>query len=607
MTTIIENFYSYANKEWLDSIDIPNDLSGISNFTIVEQENNKKIKELITTVSESSPIKIVYDVFMNTERLEKEGITPMKTWIDRINVSESINDMVKIIVDMQLSDISSFFSIYISEDVISPGINRFTLGYGQLLIPGSFFYDSQFSPYVNTLRYNLQTMSDTYNLDWDVDDIIEFDSRISQLLPINSSKMNKTYEFISVENFIKKMQSDFWTEYFHCLNASSPREITDLICVDMAYYIGLSNILSVTELSTLKMHTMRHLFVCYSGFMDSQLFNLNFEFYGKALHGHIEPSEREDRCLAIINYLIGSEISRIYTEKYCNNDDKKIITEMVDNIISVYKERLQECEWLSIDAKKATITKLEQIIYCIGYPSKWRNYDGLQIDRDMSMCTIANNIILYNNIQQLKLIDQPVESDIWNLMSHDTNACYNCLRNELIFPAGILQPPFFDIMASIPQNYGRIGCLIAHELFHAIDEQGSHIDGKGKIANLWKTEDAAYYKVKSDKMIKQADAAGLPGRGMLRENLADLEGLRTSLMAMKKTINCTSEDLREFFLSYASLWRNKRREELQEADLHRNHSAPGEFRSNIVYNLNEFYQVFDMKTHMPPEERVILF
>jgi predicted metalloendopeptidase len=454
--------------------------------------------------------------------------------------------------------------------------------------------------------------------------IVAFETELAkvQWTRVELRDPNKSYNKMSVEELAKLAPDYDWKA---ALGAAGIGNKASYVIVGQPSYItGFNEVLNKTELDTVKAYFQWQVLREFSPFLSKAFVDERFEFYGKTLSGVKEQEPRWKRGVATVEGALGEALGREYTAQYFPPERKARMQELVKNVLAAYRESIDGLDWMGPETKKEAQAKLAKFNPKIGYPNKWRDYSKLAIKKDdlvgnaMRTATFAYN----RNINKL---GKPIDREEWGMTPQTINAYYNSRLNEIVFPAAILQPPFFNMAADDAVNYGAIGAVIGHEIGHGFDDKGSQSDGDGNLRNWWTAEDQARFKAKTDMLVKQYAAfEPVPGYHVngeltLGENIGDNSGLAIAYKAYKislhgqpaPVIDGLSGDQR-FFMGFGQVWRSKMRDEAQINQVKTDPHSPGQFRANgTLRNQAAFYEAFGVKEgdkmYLKPEERVTIW
>jgi predicted metalloendopeptidase len=454
--------------------------------------------------------------------------------------------------------------------------------------------------------------------------IVDFETELArvQWTRVENRDPVKRYNKMSVAELGKLAPNYDWKA---ALAASGVGNKLETIIVNQpSYFQGLNEVLAKTDLSTLKSYFEWQLLREYSPLLSKAFVQQSFSFYGTALSGVSEQAPLWKRGVGTVESALGEAVGKLYVKEHFPAERKARMEELVKNLVNAYGQSIDNLEWMSPDTKKEARAKLAKFTPKIGYPDKWRDYSKLSIKRD----DLVGNAMRTANFRynyQLNKLGKPVDRTEWGMTPQTVNAYYRSTTNEIVFPAAILQPPFFDMRADDAVNYGAIGAVIGHEIGHGFDDKGSQSDGDGNLRNWWTEQDKAAFKARTDKLVKQFSAfSPLPGYNVngeltLGENIGDNAGLSIAYKAYKLSLNGKQAPVidnltgdQRFFMGFGQVWRAKMREAAQINQVKTDPHSPGQFRANgTVMNMPEFYEAFNVKPgdkmYLAPQDRVIIW
>lgn len=397
-----------------------------------------------------------------------------------------------------------------------------------------------------------------------------------------------------------------------------------MVVHNLPYFKEMAGIFAAHELQTWKDYLIFNLVDTYASRLSQDMVDLHFAFHSTTLSGIPEQRPRWKRAVAATSNVLGEVLGQQYVERHFTPEAKAKMDVLVQNLTKAYGDSINQLEWMTVETKKAALEKLAAFTPKIGYPDKWRDYSNLDIKAD----DLVGNYIRYatfDHFEDTDKIGKPVDKADWDMTPQTINAYYSPVRNEIVFPAGILQSPFFDLKADDAVNYGAIGAVIGHEIGHGFDDQGSKYDGQGNLRSWWTDADRAEFDVLGKKLVAQfnkfepIEGQSINGELTLGENIGDLAGVTIGFKAYQMSLEGKDAPVidgltgnQRFFMSYAQVWRSKSREDALRAQLLRGPHSPGEFRVNgIVGNVDAFYQAFDVKEddkmYLKPEDRVTIW
>jgi putative endopeptidase len=418
---------------------------------------------------------------------------------------------------------------------------------------------------------------------------------------------------------LKLLMPDFdWTAMLKNAGVANEKNI---VIAQVAYTKSLNNIIKNTPIDTWKTYLKWSLINSTAGYLNTALDKQNFEFYGKTLNGTEQQEEDWKRAVSAVNGSLGEIVGKVYVKKHFTPEAKKRMTAMVKNLLKAYAASIKELDWMSADTKKEALAKVDKFMIKIGYPDKWRDYSSLKVAKNDLFGNVTRATEFEYN-RMLNKLGKPVDRAEWGMTPQTVNAYYNPTLNEIVFPAAILQPPFFNLAAEDAVNYGGIGAVIGHEIGHGFDDQGSTFDGDGVMRNWWTPQDLKAFQTKTKALVDQYNSfkafpdLNLNGSFTLGENIGDLGGLSIALKAYKMSLNGKEAPkmdgytgIQRVFLGWGQVWLDKSREEALRSQVASDPHSPAKFRINgVVRNIPEFYEAFNVKAtdslYLAPEKRV---
>jgi putative endopeptidase len=613
------NFYLFANGTWLKTTEIPPSQSSWGAFsTLLDSSLNRLNRILdslavITNASKGSIAQQTGDLYvsaMDSAGIEKKGFLPVKPELDSITAIKSREGLYHEIANEYAINHAPFFSFYVSADDRNSLINVAHFDQGGLGLPSRDYYfktDSStkkirdaYSAFI-TKTFSLlgQSPADAAKTAKSVFDLETEMAKVSKT-PVALRDPIKNYHKI-------KVSSD---PHMKQLTAVLKIPSDTILVGQPEFYKGLSNLLNNTPLETIKNYLCFHVIEDDADYLSHDFVDAKFA-YNKLLTGQTQMKERWKRMTTMVDRQLGDNLGQIYVQKYFTAADKERINQLIDNIIATYAERIQQLDWMSDSTKQKAIVKLHAIVKKIGYPDKWKDYSSIDITRDNIISNLHGTFHFEYN-RSIAKIGKPVDRSEWQMTPPTINAYYDPTQNNINFPAGILQPPFYFSSGDDAVNYGGIGLVIGHEITHGFDDQGRQYDADGNLKDWWSAEDAKKFKIRAQNIINQyngyiaVDTFHLNGELTEGENIADNGGLAIAYAAFKKTaqgkgnekIDGFTPDQR-FFLSHAQVWKIKtRKERLITMALTNPHSSPMWRVNGPVSNMPAFYEAF----HVQPSD-----
>jgi putative endopeptidase len=632
-----DDFFEYVNAKWIQNNPIPSDKTSWGAFDLLQEKSTTAVKKIIDHATKSkapkgSNLQILGDFFksgMDTNAINKAGITPLLPYIEIINNAKDKQSIGKMLGLLQVRDINTPFGFYISQDAKNSEKYITYITQSGLGMPDKDYYlrtdeksEKLKTAYKNYIQ-KIFELGGKNNIKQCVQDVWETElllanasmSRVEQRDPI------KTYNKFTIKELKNQYKNIDWDIMF---NAMQFPKIDEIIVEQVDYLKTYDSLLQVIPQTQWQNYLYFQLVNSLSRYLSSNYVNARFDFYGKVLSGQVAMEPRWKRISNIANNYLRDVIGQEYVKENFSVSAKNRSLELIKNIKAALKDRIDQLTWMSPDTKLKAIEKLNKINTKIGYPEKWRSYEGLDIRKQAFVLNILNAIELENKrvIQQL---GKPIDKTEWHMGPQTVNAYYNPLMNEIVFPAAILQAPFFYENADDAVNYGGIGMVIGHEITHGFDDQGAQFDANGNLNNWWTEEDAKNYKKLTEVFVSQysnyypIDSIPINGELTPGENIADLGGMIIAPNALNKSLENKKMSLidgltpeQRFFLNYAIIWRDNTRPEALKQQLYTNEHTPAKYRVNVVLtNLQEFYDAFKVtpnhKMYIKEAERATMW
>jgi putative endopeptidase len=619
-----DNFFLYANGTWLKNNPIPGSETRWGSFNELQENNFKALHDLLEEAAKNknaakgSPEQMVGDFYrtgMDSTTIDKAGITPVKDVLARIDAVKDVNGLLKEIAIEHTQGVGPLFGFYVSPDDKNVTQQICQFWQGGLGMPDRDYYfktDERTAKIRDAYQKYLVTMHMLMGLDSatakkNAADIFKLETALAgaSMTRVEMRDPYKLYNKFNLEGLNKMTPNINWNTLFADLKVQGQ----DSCIVGMpAFFKEVSKQLTATPLDVWKTYLKFHMVNDLSPYLSSNIDNAHFDFYGKTVRGQQEQKPRWKRILSTTDGSVGELLGKMYVDKHFKPEAKQRMMELVNNLGETYAERIKRLDWMSDVTKQKALAKLGTFIKKIGYPDKWKDYSKLTIVNDNFVKNIlASSEFEYNyNIAKL---GRPVDKTEWGMTPPTVNAYYNPAFNEIVFPAGILQYPFFDMDADDAVNYGGIGGVIGHEMTHGFDDQGRQYAADGNLQDWWTPEDATKFNAKAGVVINQfneytvLDTVHVNGQLTIGENLADLGGLAISYEAFKKTKQGKSNEKidgftpdQRFFLSWAQVWRANTRDEEMANRIMTDPHSPNLWRCNgPLSNMPEFYQAFNIQ------------
>ena len=617
-----DDFFLFANGNWINTNEIPASESRWGSFNELDQENKKKLTSILEEAknnqgekgSQNQLLGAYYASFIDMEKRNQRGLSGIQQELNRIDSMNRKDFIVQMIAANHKDGIGSAFSFGVGQDMKNVSMNAAYMGQGGLGLPNKDYYLSEnkkdlLEAYkVHIAKSFMLLGQGNEQAQKTSEEIIAFEKKlaVAMMSPAEMRIPEKTYNKKSLKETISLMGTFDLRYYFNAVGCQTP----DTIIVGNPEYLrNFAKVLETESLQTWKNYLKWTVVNHYAGNLNEQFVALNFDFYGTKLSGKkIQKPMNEKAIDEITNIEIGELLGKAFVEKHFSKAAQARVNEMVDNLLAVFKERIKGLDWMSDATKSEALNKLSSIGRKLGFPDKWENYSSLNFSADNYLANVKemNRFSVRKNFDDLK---KPVDKDKWGMPAHMVNAYYHPLLNEIAFPAGIMQAPFFDEKAEDAVNYGRIGMVIGHEFTHGFDDMGSKFAADGSFKNWWTEEDLALFAEKT-KVLGETFAAFCPMEGQcvnpdltMGENIADLGGLTMAFYAYKRTAEYKANEVREgytpaqrFFISYAQLWKIKYTDEEMKNRIANDPHSPGMYRVNgPLKNCPEFFEAFDVK------------
>lgn len=617
-----DDFYRFANGLWIDEARVPADRSSISAFSVLHEKNQELLRKLIEEAadtryrsrgSESQKISDLYESFMDVSVINSLGLTPLRGEFDRINKVTTHEDILRLMGHYQVIGIGRPISLHVGQDFKDATRYIIHISQSGLGLPDRDYYFNEGGrfqeirgKYVSHIEKML-SLAGQENAGAKARKIMDIETKLAaqHWTRVENRDNEKTYNKYQVAE-LNDLTPDI--EWSLLLDAAQVSVIEELIVRQPSYLKSFDQIFHQVEVDDWKAYFQWRLITGFAGLLPEEFSEANFDFYGKTLQGIEEQLPRWKKAVGLVNRALGDLLGQLYVEKHFDPARKERVEQLVDNIRLAFEDRIQQLDWMSPETKEAALDKLAKLTAKIGYPAKWKDYSGLEINGDeLIKNVIAANTFLHQG--EIEKLGKPVDRVEWFIPPQTVNAYYSPNMNEIVFPAAILQPPFFIPEADDAVNYGAIGAIIGHELTHGFDDQGRKSDGEGNLREWWTERDAARFQERAKVLVAQYDqyhpieSVHINGELTLGENLADLGGLTIAYYAYVKSLNGEEAPVidgyigeQRFFMGFARIHRGKMREEKLRERLLTDPHSPGQYRINgVVTNMPEFYDAFNVK------------
>ena len=632
-----DDLFRFMNGKWLKESKIPEDRASDGAFYWLYEQAEKQVKQIIldqaaskaAAGSNAQKIGDLYNSFMDEDGIEKLGLSPIADDLAKAADIKTVDDFLKTLGGFEARGLSGLFYTYVSTDNKDSTKNIVYLGQSGLSLPDEAYYrEDEYKQIRQEFLKHVAKMFELAQLEnpsQSAQEVLEIETQLAAYHwdQVKDRDAEATYNKKSFAE-LKQLAANFnWPLWISASN--TPAAVLDQVIVRQpSYFEGLSKLMAAFDLPKWRSWLIWHVLSGASPYLSSNFVNENFHFYGTTLSGIPKLKDRWKRGVGLVEGALGEAVGQIYVERHFGEIAKTKMVELVANLIKAYRVSIEGLSWMSQETKERAYIKLEKFTPKIGYPDKWRDYSALEIKAGDLIGNLAQ-IAKYSQDYEYNKIGKPVDKSEWYMTPQTVNAYYNPGMNEIVFPAAILQPPFFDVAADdYAANYGGIGAVIGHEIGHGFDDQGSKYDGDGNLVNWWSDIDRKEFEKRTKKLIDQYDQlspAAAPdvkvnGALTVGENIGDLGGLTIAYKAYEISLNGKQPPVidgysgaQRFFMGWAQSWRGKYRAEEVRRRIATDPHSPDEFRCNqIVSNLDEFYQAFTVsendKHFMNSEERV---
>ena len=618
-----EDFYQYAIGGWLKENPVPSTESRWSSFNVVRDSNNAKLKNILQEFSKgkykdgSKEQKIgdFYKSVMDSSKAEELGIAPLQEEFERINKIQQSKDLIEVVAHHKTIGVNSLFGVYVSQDKKNSEQYISHISQSGLGLPDRDYYlksDEASKAIQEAYVEHMKKIFALANIDVKAKSIYNIEHQLAKnsMSRVDRRKPEKTYNKFKFDQLNQLGNAVDWDKYFKLIGVKS---IDEVIVGQPNFIQSMNQLIDSIPLDEWKNYLRWRLLDSYASELSSDFVEQNFEFYGKTLSGTKEMKPRWKIALRKINGNIGELLGKAFVERHFSEKAKADVSQMVENLRAVFRERINGLTWMSQETKEKALEKLNAFNKKIGFPDKWKDYSDLKIVADNQVQNIMN-AKQFNFNYMIDKLGQPVDQDEWFMSPQTVNAYYSSSKNEIVFPAGILQPPFYSPDADAAINYGGIGAVIGHEFTHGFDDQGSKYDAKGNLNNWWTDEDRTQFDNRASSIKEQfnnyevSDSLFINGELTLGENIADLGGATLAFHALEKELedkeNVSKIDgfsyQQRFFLGWAQVWHmNMTDEELKKRITTDPHS-PGEYRvKGPLANMPEFAKAFNCDDSSP--------
>ncbi|MFX4272177.1 M13 family metallopeptidase [Propionibacteriaceae bacterium Y1685] len=628
-----DDLFRHVNGTWLDTAEIPADKPSAGAFEELRDGAEEAVRDIITGLTDTTPgsdrakIADLYASFIDTDAVEALGATPLAPLLAEVDAVADPAELIKLTGELTRSGVAGLIGFDAESDPGSPQRQVMFVLQAGLGLPDEEFYRED--SYAEIREKYLDHITRSFELAGIADGeaqagavvALETDIAAQHWDKVRTRDMRQMYNLMTFDELVESSPGLPWHEFV--AGAGIDRTaFAEVVNAQPSFFTGVATLLTQERLPAWQSWLRWRIIGSLSPYLSADFVDERFAFYGTTLNGTPTLKERWKRGVDLVEGALGEAVGQVYVERHFSPTAKARMDELVANLVTAYAESIEALDWMTAETRAKALDKLGKFTPKIGFPVKWRDYTDLVIDRSDLVGNVMRSTAFELDWRMAKL-GQPTDPDEWMMTPQTVNAYYHPLRNEIVFPAAILQPPFFSEDADDAENYGGIGAVIGHEIGHGFDDQGSTCDGDGRLVDWWTPEDRAAFEELTGKLITQYSALEprqTPGHKVngeltIGENIGDLGGLGIALKAYAISRRdagqpeLTTDELIKVFTSWATVWRYKGRDESVLRRLAIDPHSPAEFRCNqIVRNLDQFHQAFEVTADdamwLDPSERV---
>ena len=635
-----DDFYQYAGGGWLNANPMKPEYSSYGVFNDLAETNRKQIRELFENLSKEKhafgsvgqKVADLYNMAMDSVRLNKEGAAPLQKDLDKVKAFSKKADFTAFIADQHLYKGNPFFGIGVDTDLKNSDLNVMWLSAGTSGLPDRDYYlntdaDSKkkqeaYRAYLSKIfqlsGYKKKEAEKAAKVIYN----IEYQFAEAKMSRAEARDYNKLYNIYTIDMLQKDYPAIQWAKYFELMGV---KDVKQVILTEPKVMAVAQKLMSTLSEQDIKYYVAGLIIKSSTSVLSDDFVNANFDFYGRLLNGQKEQKARWKRALGFPNSLLGEAVGELYVSKYFAGESKAKMLKLIDNLRKALATRIANLTWMNDTTKINALVKLNSFTVKVGYPDKWRDYSKLTIDPAKSLYDNVAAATYVETLRNLEKFGKPVDKSEWGMTPQTVNAYYNPTTNEICFPAAILQAPFFDVNADDATNYGAIGVVIGHEMTHGFDDQGRNFNADGNMVDWWTAGDSKRFTAAAEKLAAQFDqitvVGDLKANGHLTlgENIADQGGLRISYDAFKTTQQFQEgkeidgfTPAQRFYLSYGRIWAEHMTEEAIYQQTKSDPHSIGRNRVNATLrNIDTWYDAFGVKEGdkmwLAPAERAIVW
>jgi putative endopeptidase len=636
-----DDLFRHVNGRWLAEHEIPADRAVDGAFRALVDAAEEQVRTIITELGSrdatgdgaAAQVGALYASFMDTETVERLGLDPIRAELDRIEAAATPGGLVVVLGELQRTGGAGAAGFWVDNDDKDPDRYTVFLNQGGLGLPDEAYYrEETYAPIRDAYRPHVARMLALTGLGDDdasarADLVLDLETRLaaSHWDVVRDRDADLTYNPMTLDELAARAPGFDWRAWVQALGIPSGG-MDHLVVREPDFAIGFAELWTTAPTEQWRAWLRYRLISARAPFLHDAVVQANFDFYGRTLTGALELRERWKRGVALVQGALGEAVGQVYVERHFPPGHKARMVELVGNLVEAYRESITALDWMSEQTKVRALAKLDAFTPKIGYPDRWKSYAGLEIRSDDLVGNVRRSNA-YEQDREMRKIGRPVDRDEWFMTPQTVNAYYNPGMNEIVFPAAILQPPFFDPDADDAVNYGGIGAVIGHEIGHGFDDQGSKYDGAGRLEDWWTESDRTEFERRTRALIEQYSAFSpaqlggshhVNGALTIGENIGDLGGLSIALEAYRIALGRPPAEapvidgltgVQRVFLGWAQAWQSKGRDEEVIRRLATDPHSPDEFRCNgVVRNIPEFHEAFGVGPgdglYLAPDERV---
>ena len=637
-----EDFFRYVNGTWLDKTEIPSDRTSWGSFNELRQKTDENSLAILKEASKDPKYKsntdqgkaiALFNTILDTVGRNKLGVKPLEPILKKIDAIKNVADLQNFLIEMEPQGGIGFFGVGIGADAKNSNVNSVSIGPGRLGLSDKDYYNAddkdskeKRAKYELHVARMMQFIGESpAKAKQSATQILALETAMSapRLDRVERRDRRKQYNPTAIADLKKTIPSIQWDKFFAGIGMT---KVDTVVVTQPRYMAELEKIFTEKKVADWKEYLKWSALNRSASLLSTDIENANFDFYGKTLTGALKQRPREEMALQVINNATGEALGKLYVEKLFPAEAKDKAQKMIQNVILAYENRINALPWMSAATKVKAIEKLKKITIKIGYPDKWKDYSALEIKNVSEGGTYFTNmasLTKWDYKEDLAKLGKPVDKTEWGMSPQTVNAYYNPSYNEIVFPAAILQPPFYNYQADEAVNYGGIGAVIGHEISHGFDDSGARYNADGNLVDWWTADDLKQFTELGTALAAQYSALEpLPGihvdgKFTLGENIGDLGGINAAYDGLQLYLKANGNPglidgftpEQRFFISWATVWRTKSRDEAIKSQVKTDPHSPGMYRAYVpIQNVDAFYDAFGIKKgdkmYVEPEKRV---